>query len=376
MLSDNYRPDPQVEAQSGASLRRTRVALFILLAAVSCLLVACLNQSVAETAVVVAETAVSPTSQPTQPTQSAQSVPPTAIASPATPTVATPTLAAPTMTATAVAPTPTATTTITPTALPTLAASFPSLPEALPTPNGIYSRTLRVPILMYHYLSVPPPDADIYRTDLSVTPDNFRQQMAYLAENGYTPIDFYDLSLAITNQLTLPEKPVILTFDDGYLDNYQNAFPILQEFGFIATFFVVTDFVDQGAQAYATWPMLREMAAAGMRIESHSRNHPDLSGRGRDFLIWQMLGSQETIAAHIGYLPKYFCYPSGRYDETATAVLEELGFWGAVTTQSGKWHGFTDRYEWRRLRMHYTTTLPEFAALVDPGNTRSGITIP
>lgn len=94
---------------------------------------------------------------------------------------------------------------------------------------------------MYHYVSTPPDDADIYRRDLSTEPEMFRQQMAYLAENGFTPIDFYDLSLAIVNKSTLPDKPVILTFDDGYLDNYQNAFPVLQEYGFTGTFFIITD---------------------------------------------------------------------------------------------------------------------------------------
>ncbi|MFO7680839.1 MAG: polysaccharide deacetylase family protein [Chloroflexota bacterium] len=242
----------------------------------------------------------------------------------------------------------------------------------LPTPSGANIWTLRVPILMYHYLSVPPADADIYRTDLSVTPENFRQQMAYLAENGYTPIDFYQLSAAITAQTDLPDKPILLTFDDGYLDNYENAFPILQEFGFTATFFIITDLADQGAPGYANWEQLKEMAAAGMRIESHTKNHPDLSTMGRDGVIFQVLGSQETIAAHIGYTPRYLCYPGGRYNAETMQILSELGLWGAVTTQGGAWHSFADRYEWDRQRMRYDTTLEQFARLIDPENTVGG----
>ncbi|RMG98577.1 MAG: polysaccharide deacetylase family protein, partial [Chloroflexi bacterium] len=245
-------------------------------------------------------------------------------------------------------------------------------PNLLPTPIGPYSWTLKVPILMYHYISVPPADADIYRYDLSVEPDNFRAQMAYLAENGYTTIDLYDLSLAITNKKELPPKPVILTFDDGYRDNYENAFPVLQEFGLKGTFFVVTEFVDRGLEAYMTWPMLEEMAAAGQRIEPHSKTHADLRNRDRDFLIWEILGSQETIAAHIGYTPRYFAYPGGRYDDAVIQILRELDYWGAVTTISGKWHGFADRYEWTRLRVRHDTTLAEFADLIDPGDTVGG----
>lgn len=274
------------------------------------------------------------------------------------------------------APTATAAPTDAPTAEPFLApptvAPTATQPTPLPTPQGAYSWTLKVPILMYHYVSNPPADSDKYRTDLSVSPEAFRDQLAYLAENGYETVDLYDLSLAITAKRELPAKPVVITLDDGYVDNYENAFPLLQEFGMSATFFVVTQFIDEGRAGYMTWDMVKEMAAAGMRIEPHSKTHPDLSGQERDYVIYEILGSQETIAAHIGYAPRYFCYPGGRYDEQTIQVLRELDFWGAVTTAGGVWHGFDGRYEWSRVRMRYTTTLPEFAAYVDVGDTVAG----
>lgn len=242
----------------------------------------------------------------------------------------------------------------------------------LPTPMGVYSWTLKVPILMYHYISVPPPDADEYRVDLSVTPDMFRQQMAYLRDNGYTAIDFYDLTSAIVNQSELPEKAILLTFDDGYLDNYEAAYPILQEFGLEGAFFIVTEFIDMGREGYMTWPMIEELARNGHRIESHSRTHPDLVGKSHDKLIWEILGAQETIAAHTGTRPRYFCYPGGFYDEATIQMLAELDYWGAVTTENGSWHGFNDRFEWRRVRIHNFTTMEEFAKLVDMEGTIRG----
>ena len=237
-------------------------------------------------------------------------------------------------------------------------------PPLLPTPTNNISLTVKVPILMYHYISTPPEDADKYRIDLSVVPDAFRSQMAYLAQNGYATISFYDLSLAVTNNQPLPEKPVILTFDDGYLDNYEIAYPILQEYGLQATFFVVTEFIDRGRAGYLTWKMVQEMAAAGHNFEPHSRTHPELTNRDRDYLIWEMLGPQETLAYHIGYTPRYFSYPSGRYDDAVIAMLQEIGYWGAVTTVSGKEHSFTDRYTWTRLRIRHNTPLAEFVDLV------------
>jgi peptidoglycan/xylan/chitin deacetylase (PgdA/CDA1 family) len=294
--------------------------------------------------------------------------------------VHTPTLA-PTITHTPTPlPTDTATPTHTPTNTPTPTATFlPGVPTytpdpstdtptpiPLPTPREGFSQTVRVPILMYHYISTPPEDADVYRTDLSVKPENFRAQMTYLAQNGYTPIDFYDLSLAITGHAELPTNPVIITLDDGYRDQYENAFPVLREFGFTATIFIVTEFVDKGYEPYLTWEMVEEMAATGIRFEPHSRTHADLRDRDRDFLVWEILGPQETLAAHLGYQPRYFSYPIGWYDEAVINMLQELDFWGAVTTARGKEHGFVDRYEWARLRVRYTTPLPEFIDLVAP----------
>ena len=253
-----------------------------------------------------------------------------------------------------------------------VAAPAGPLTQALPTPSGTYSWTLMVPILMYHYISDPPADADVYRVDLSVTPDNFRDQLAWLRDNGYTAIDYYDLTMAIVGYSELPEKPVLLTFDDGYLDNYTNAFPLLQEYGFKGTFFVITEFIDSGREGYMTWPMIEEMARAGHRIESHSRTHPDLTEKDRDGLIWEILGSQQTLAAHIGYTPRYFCYPGGDYNEQTIALLRELDFWGAVTTANDTWHGFNERFEWGRLRVRNDTTVAELAQITDLQGTTHG----
>lgn len=273
-------------------------------------------------------------------------------------------------------PTPTNTPTHTPTAtavlLQPIIPTETAVPPPLPTPNGVYSWTLKVPILMYHYISVPPEGADKYRVNLSVEPDRFRAQMQYLVDNGYTTIDLYDLIRAITNNEDLPDKPIILTFDDGYKDNYENAWPIMQEFGFTGTFFIPTEFIDYDYEAYMSWEMLEELAVNGNRLEPHSRSHPNLRGLSREALIWQMLGPRETLAAHTGYKSRFFSYPSGRYDEDTTQLLKELDFWGAVTTQGGTWHGFEDRYEWTRMRIWHGMPMDVFADRVDLNGTISG----
>jgi len=225
-------------------------------------------------------------------------------------------------------------------------------------------RRIAVPILMYHYVSVPPEDADVYRRDLSVTPTNFRAQMAFLAERGYTVIGLDDLNLALRWGAPLPPRPVVLTFDDGYADAYHVVFPILREFGYTGTFFVITRRLDEGHPAYLTWAQAREMAQAGMSIESHTSDHLDLRGRDSAFLIDQIQGSIERIEAHTGRRPRFFCYPSGRWDRGAVEALASLGIWAAVTTEGGIEHTTDAMLLLRRVRISGDTDLGTFAVLL------------
>ena len=107
----------------------------------------------------------------------------------------------------------------------------------------------------------------------------FESHLKYLKENGYHAITLDELLDFLTTGKPLPEKPVILTFDDGYADNYTNAFPLLQKYGMIGHFFIITDFVNEKRAEYMTWPQIEEMSAAGQRFGSHSRDHPDLKGK-------------------------------------------------------------------------------------------------
>jgi peptidoglycan/xylan/chitin deacetylase (PgdA/CDA1 family) len=126
---------------------------------------------------------------------------------------------------------------------------------------------------------------------------------------------------------------------------------LLQQYGFKAAFFVLTDFVDQGRAEYVTWQQLREIHAAGMEIEAHSRDHPDLRGRDVDFLVWQVLGPDEAIAAHVGERPRFYAYPSGTYDENVVAVLKSDHYWGALTITQGMQQSTDRLFELRRIRV-------------------------
>lgn len=237
----------------------------------------------------------------------------------------------------------------------------PRPPE--PTPDGAV-RVAHVPILMYHYLSAPPADADAYRLDLSVAPELFASHLDRMLADGYTTINLYDLLEHLTNGSPLPPKPVIITFDDGYRDNYENALPLLSARGMKATFFVVTDFIDEERPDYLTWDMARAMLAAGMSVEAHSRNHASLKGRDNDFLVWQALGCKETIEAELGVRPRFVSYPAGEYDQATMDLFKSADYWGGITTKQGASHTLDKVFEITRVRVRGTTTADELARLL------------
>ncbi|MBI3361142.1 MAG: polysaccharide deacetylase family protein, partial [Chloroflexi bacterium] len=130
--------------------------------------------------------------------------------------------------------------------------------------------------------------------------------MAYFKANDVTPISLYDLLYRLALGRPLPEKPVILTIDDGYDDVYRYAFPLLKEYGYTATLFIATGIIDAGTPGYMTWPQIEEMAQAGNDVEPHTKDHVDLRRRKRDYLIYQILGSKQTVEAHTGREARFF----------------------------------------------------------------------
>jgi peptidoglycan/xylan/chitin deacetylase (PgdA/CDA1 family) len=213
-------------------------------------------------------------------------------------------------------------------------------------------RKARVPILMYHHIDNPPPGADAIRRDLSVTPQKFEEQLRYLRGEGYETITLNDLALHLTRGKELPPKPIILTFDDGYADAYAHAFPILQEYGYIGTFFLISEPIDDGDSDFVTWPQVREMHAAGMKFEPHSYNHPDMRNRGYDFVVFQILAPKEAIEVRTAETCRFFAYPAGRYDQFVIDVLRSAHFWGAVLVEQGATHSSDDLFTLRRVRIH------------------------
>jgi peptidoglycan/xylan/chitin deacetylase (PgdA/CDA1 family) len=239
-----------------------------------------------------------------------------------------------------------------------------SAPESPARWDGTLRR-MRVPILMYHYVSEVPVDADETRINLTVTPAAFEQQMDYLFSEGYSTIDLSQLVDALLTGALLPPKPVVLTFDDGYSDHYTTVFPTMRARGQTGTFFVITGTADQNVTGYLNWPQIVEMAAAGMALENHTRDHPDLRGRDYAFLVYQLLGAKESLIAYTQRPVDFFAYPVGRYDDFVLEILQTLPARAAVTTAFGTLQTTDSLLELPRVRISNDTTPGAFASLLN-----------
>jgi peptidoglycan/xylan/chitin deacetylase (PgdA/CDA1 family) len=225
-------------------------------------------------------------------------------------------------------------------------------------------RKVNVPILMYHYVEPWPNNASLVRRGLTVRPENFAAQMQYLHDNGFETVGLTEVLLALTRDTPLPPKPIVITFDDGYAGLMANALPVLQQYHYTATVFVITEFMDFNRPEYLSWDDAKKLRAAGWEIEPHTKSHEELNGKSRDLQIYQMLGAMQTIEANLGYMPRFFCYPAGKYDALTIELAKELNLWGGVITVQGRDHTFADRYTWTRQRVDGQGDMKAFINLV------------
>jgi peptidoglycan/xylan/chitin deacetylase (PgdA/CDA1 family) len=218
-----------------------------------------------------------------------------------------------------------------------------------------------VPVLAYHYVDDVLPPTGPYASGMTVRTADFKEQMQYLADHGYHTVSLGDLYVARKGLRSLPSKPIVLTFDDGGLDNYSVAFPILRAYGFTATFFVVTGKV--GAAGHMDWEDLRTMMDMGMSIGSHTVSHPaDLRTLDDSHLTQELVASRAAIAEHLGSVPEALSYPSGHFDQRVIASAKAAGYILAVSTNVGTDEGPLADFEIRRIRVVAFESLRAFSS--------------
>lgn len=210
------------------------------------------------------------------------------------------------------------------------------------------------PILMYHHIAPNPHNNSYY-----VSPEIFDQQMAWIRDNNYNVISYEDLYLALAGEGTLPTNPTVITFDDGDRDQYTYAFPILQKYGYTATFFIIINHIGDGS--YMTWDMIKELRDAGMTIGSHSVYHDDMAKMGGRQLKYELQESKKILEDELGIPINFFCYPGGAFSSAAVEKVKEAGYVSAVTTVHRVFHEIADPYDLFVLaRFHVDDDMPSF----------------
>lgn len=204
-----------------------------------------------------------------------------------------------------------------------------------------------VPILMYHVIADPPRSAPF--PDLYVSPEELRAQVRWLSQAGYSAVTLGRVVDAWNGRATLPARPIVLSFDDGYRSHLTAALPILAQRGWpgVLNLDVSNLRPSWGISAAG----VRKLLAAGWEVDAHSLTHADLRVLSGAALAREVAGSRRAIRTLFGVTPRFFCYPAGRFDAEAVKAVEAAGFEAATTTEFGLAAPTARRFTLARVRV-------------------------
>lgn len=216
----------------------------------------------------------------------------------------------------------------------------------------------RIPILMYHSISSG--------NNLRVPPVEFREQMKWLHDNGYYTLTPEEAYIVLTENKKPREKTVFITFDDGYEDNYIDAYPILKEYALKATIFMIGKYI--GKQNHLTEAQMKEMNRDGISIQSHTFNHLELPGLTKSQQLDDLTRSKQIFDQLLDQETSIICFPVGRYNEETKTFAEQSGYKMGVTTEPGAASSEQGMYTLHRIRMTPGMSTQWFGQIVENGN--------
>lgn len=234
----------------------------------------------------------------------------------------------------------------------------------------IKGKFIYLPVLMYHHIGQIPAgsEKDQIRVGLTVSPENFESQVAWLKASGFNSISLQNLLDFTLGKFQMPQNPVILTFDDGYDDTILNAPIILKKYGFTGSFAIITQFegVKYGSNTYATWQQIKQAKNLGMEIVSHTQDHFDGTNYKYEdaFILRNLTGSRQDIKDNLAVDTKIIVYPFGNYDERYIKLAKEAGYLMGVAINDNKKIHLDNLFEIPRLRVNNSTTLAGFKKMI------------
>jgi peptidoglycan/xylan/chitin deacetylase (PgdA/CDA1 family) len=221
---------------------------------------------------------------------------------------------------------------------------------------------------MYHEIA----DVTATSSKLAVAPEAFADHVAYLHDTGFTAITAGTLAQILTDGAgTLPERPVVLTFDDGYFDFYDQALPLLKQYGHTATVFQTTGWVGlEGTEKrMLNWRELSQVAEAGIEIGAHTYKHPQLDQLPDGELHEELYGPKSALEDKLGVAVPGLAYPFGYSNEKVRRVAREAGYTYAYAVDNAMTANGSDIFALPRLTIQRTTTMEQFRAMVNGHDT-------
>ena len=200
-----------------------------------------------------------------------------------------------------------------------------------------------IPILGYHRIGPARPDHVP-----TVSAQAFERQLALIAKWHYQVISFVEVVSRMEKSQPQPRRCTVITFDDGYEETYSIAWPLLKRFGFPATVFVTP--TEVSTKGFASWQQLKEMAADGFTIGSHTMHHSYLTDTPESRFQEEIADSKRVIEERLGGPVDLLSYPIGGYTSKAQEVAKAAGYRGACTTNRGIAYALSDRFAIRRVK--------------------------
>jgi len=260
----------------------------------------------------------------------------------------------PTATIETVTPTGTATTAPSPTPIP------PTLtPSLTPTPTWVYNEPGKVvaPILLYHHVNGENTDSR-YRVSIP----NFREQMGALHEQGYTAITITMLVEALIQGRDLPEKPIVITFDDGHMSVYEHAFPIMSEYGIPGVFYIVANRI-KNVNDFVDVEQITDMVNAGWEIGSHGYTHLDIT-KNHASAAYEIGQSKLDLQTALDININTFAYPYGEVNPFVAQQVNDYGYRAGMGLGTSITHTYSTLFYLNRIEIQGDYTLEQFIEIV------------
>jgi len=211
-----------------------------------------------------------------------------------------------------------------------------------------------VPILAYHSID--------YKEDSPfVVPENFTKQLEYIKKKGYAVITLDELVESIKNKKQLKRNKVVITFDDGYKNNFKYAYLVLKKFGYPATVFLISDYIGND-ERFLNWDQVRIMSKDNISFGAHTKTHFYLGVVEDEKVAFEEIaGSKKRIEQEIGMAVDYFCYPGGGFNQRIKEILKQAGYKGACATNRGFADFNSDVYELKRIKVNNSDGVKPFS---------------